>query len=114
MDPVIDPFRSLLLSIANDCSDDDFTNMKFLCEGCIPEGRVDAIATPQQLFTELMHECYLNSDKKHFLASLLFHIGRHDLRNRLLGKEGKMDCLSFRLLSLCAFHLFVSFISLLT
>ncbi|KAK3750569.1 hypothetical protein QZH41_009811 [Actinostola sp. cb2023] len=87
MDPVIDPFRSLLLSIANDCSDDDFTNMKFLCEGCIPEGRVDAIATPRQLFTELMHECYLNSDKKHFLASLLFHIGRHDLRNRLLGKE---------------------------
>lgn len=89
MDPVIDPFRSLLLSIANDCSDDDFANMKFLCNGCISEGRLEAIASPQQLFTELIHECFLASDQKKYLASLLFHIGRHDLRNRLLGKEGK-------------------------
>lgn len=89
MDPVIDPFKSLLLSIANDVSKDDFTNMKFLCSGCIAEGRLEAIEKPQQLFTELIHECHLSSDKKNYLASLLFHIGRHDLKNRLLGQEGE-------------------------
>ncbi|XP_031574990.1 uncharacterized protein LOC116308656 [Actinia tenebrosa] len=87
MDSLIDPFRALLLSIANDCTDEDFTNMKFLCSGCLPEGRLEDISSPRELFIELIHDCIISKDEKQPLASLLFNIGRQDLRNRLLGKE---------------------------
>lgn len=90
MDPLIDPFRALLLNIANDCSDEDFTNMKFLCSGSLPEGRLEAISSPRELFIELIHDCIITNEERQPLASLLFNIGRQDLKNRLLGKEGKV------------------------
>jgi hypothetical protein len=51
---------------------------------------LEAISSPLALFTELLHECFLSKDEKQPLASLLFNIGRQDLKNRLLGKEGKL------------------------
>ncbi|EDO34625.1 predicted protein [Nematostella vectensis] len=96
MEPRIDPFRSLILSIANDCTDEDVTNMKFLCVDTLPEGHLESVATARDLFTELMHNCYLSKDKRDCLASLLYHIGRHDLRNRLLGKQETTLTLAFQ------------------
>lgn len=88
MEPHVDPFLQTLLSISKELNDDDFKNLKFLCEGTIPFGRLEAISRPQELFIELMHSFALNNDNKDYLAVLLYHIGRHDLRNRLLGIEG--------------------------
>ena len=85
----IDPFLTRLLSIARDLSDEDFMNLKFLCQSFIPEGRLEDLNSPQQLFTELKHLGQLNSDRTDTLASLLYHVGRSDLRNRLLGIEGR-------------------------
>ena len=89
-------FMPLLLSIAKDLTDEDLENLKFLCEGTIPTGHLEAILQPRQLFTELIRCCALSDENKDPLASLLFHIGRHDLRNRLLGVEGgKMNNVLF-------------------
>ena len=89
MEGNIDPFLKRQLSIARDLSEEDFTNLKFLCQSFIPEGRLEDLSTPQKLFTELKHGGLLNNEKTDTLASLLYHVGRSDLRNRLLGIEGK-------------------------
>ena len=89
METKIDPFLKRQLSIARDLSDEDFMNLKFLCQSFIPEGRLEDLNSPQQLFTELKHLGQLNSDRRDTLASLLYHVGRSDLRNRLLGIEGR-------------------------
>lgn len=81
-------FLSLLLSIGRDLADEDFENLKFLCEGTIPAGRLENVTRPRELFLELIHCCDLSEENKDPLSSLLFHISRHDLRNRLLGVEG--------------------------
>ena len=82
-------FLSLLLSIGRDLTEEDFENLKFLCQGTVPASRLEDICRPRALFLELIHCCDLSEQNKSPLASLLFHIARHDLRNRLLGIEGK-------------------------
>lgn len=81
-------FLSLLLSIGRDLSDDDFENLKFLCQGTIPASRLENTTRPRELFLELIHCCDLSERNKDPLSTLLFHIARHDLNNRLLGVEG--------------------------
>lgn len=88
MERNIDPFLKRQLLIARDLSDEDFTNLKFLCQSFIPEGTLEDLSTPQKLFTELRHIGLLSDEKTETLASLLFHVGRSDLRNLLLGIEG--------------------------
>lgn len=80
-------FLSLLLSIGRELSDEDFENLKFLCEGTVPASHLETVTRPRELFLELIHCCDLSDENKDPLSSLLFHIGRHDLRNRLLGVE---------------------------
>ena len=82
-------FLSLLLSIGHDLTEEDFENLKFLCQGTVPASRLENISRPRELFLEIIHCCGLSEQNKSPLASLLFHIARHDLRNRLLGIEGK-------------------------
>ena len=82
-------FLSLLLSIGRDLTDDDFENLKFLCQGTIPASRLENVTRPRDLFLELIHCCDLSEGNKDPLSTLLFHIARHDLNNRLLGVEGK-------------------------
>ncbi|XP_074630959.1 uncharacterized protein LOC141889538 [Acropora palmata] len=81
-------FLSLLLSIGHDLTEEDFENLKFLCRGTVPASRLENISRPRELFLEIIHCCGLSEQNKSPLASLLFHIARHDLRNRLLGIEG--------------------------
>ena len=87
-------FLSLLLSIGRELTDEDFENLKFLCEGTVPASHLEAVTRPRELFLELIHCCDLSDENKDPLSSLLFHIGRHDLRNRLLGVESKSPCSS--------------------
>lgn len=82
-------FLSLLLSIGDDLTKEDFENLKFLCRGTVPANHLENISRPRELFLEIIHCCGLSEQNKSPLASLLFHIARHDLRNRLLGIEGK-------------------------
>lgn len=81
-------FLSSLLSIARDLTGEDFENLKFLCQGTVPASRLENISRPRELFLELIHCCDLSEENKDPLSSLLFHIARHDLRNRLLDIEG--------------------------
>lgn len=82
-------FLALLLSIGRDLTEEDFENLKFLCEGTVPASHLETVKRPRELFLELIHCCDLSDENKDPLSSLLFHIGRHDLKNRLLGVEGK-------------------------
>lgn len=81
-------FLSVLLSIGRELTDEDFENLKFLCEGTIPASHLETVKRPRELFLELIHCCDLSNDNKDPLSSLLFHIGRQDLRNLLLGVQG--------------------------
>lgn len=58
-----------------------------MCEGTVPASHLETVTRPRELFLELIHCCDLSDENKDPLSSLLFHIGRHDLRNRLLGEE---------------------------
>lgn len=58
-----------------------------MCEGTVPASHLETVTRPRELFLELIHCCDLSDENKDPLSSLLFHIGRHDLRNRLLGVE---------------------------
>ena len=82
-------FLSSLLSIARDLTGEDFENLKFLCQGTVPASRLENISRPRELFLELIRCCDLSEENKDPLSSLLFHIARHDLRNRLLDIEGR-------------------------
>lgn len=81
-------FLSVLLSIGRELTGEDFENLKFLCEGTIPASHLETVKRPRELFLELIHCCDLSNDNKDPLSSLLFHIGRQDLRNLLLGVQG--------------------------
>ncbi|KAL9986677.1 hypothetical protein ACROYT_G000851 [Oculina patagonica] len=91
-------FLSLLLSIGRDLTDEDFENLKFLCEGTVPASHLEDVKRPRELFLELIHCCDLSDENKDPLSSLLFHIGRHDLKNRLLGVEGGAVTKAFKYL----------------
>jgi len=94
-------FLSLLLSIGRELTDEDFENLKFLCEGTVPASHLESVTRPRELFLELIHCCDLSDENKDPLSSLLFHIGRHDLRNRLLGVESKSPCSTVQINGSC-------------
>ena len=71
MNAKIDPFLKRQLTIARDLSDEDFMNLKFLCQSFIPEGRLEDLNSPQQLFTELKHLGQLNSDRTERLCCIM-------------------------------------------
>lgn len=86
-----DPFRVLLLSISQDLTAANLNGMKFACDGVIPDGVLEKIHQPLELFTELEHRNRLTETEKDFLAELLLHVGRQELARKLLGMnvEGK-------------------------
>ena len=90
-------FLSLLLSIGRDLTDEDFENLKFLCQGTIPASHLENLTRPRELFLELIRCCDLSEQNKDPLSTLLFHINRHDLNNRLLGVEGTFLSFDFSL-----------------
>ena len=84
-----DPFKVILLDISQELTTTNLDGMKFACEGKIPDGVLERITQPLELFKELEHRNILAETEKDFLAELLLHVGRQELARKLLGMDGK-------------------------
>ena len=78
------------LSIEEELTDDDFEKLNMLCGLPIPVSRLETAKRPRrERLCDVPHYSEPSDENKHMLSSLLYHIGRMDLRNRLLGVQGK-------------------------
>lgn len=84
-----DTFRALLLDIAQELTTSNFQEMKFACDDEIPDGILERLVRPIELFTELEHRDLLTETNKDFLAQLLLRVGRQELARKLLGMNEK-------------------------
>ncbi|XP_068117526.1 FAS-associated death domain protein [Hyperolius riggenbachi] len=75
----MEEFRVALLKISERLSEQDFKDMKFLCQEKIVKKKLEAITRPTELFTRLIEQENITKDKPDFLIFLLQHIGRNDL-----------------------------------
>ena len=82
-------FRGLLLEISNSLPSSDLEQLKYLCRDNIPAGKAEKITRPFEFFSTLEQLNILSEENRDFLASKLIAINRSDLRNKLLGIEGK-------------------------
>lgn len=83
-------FRSLLLEIGQNLTRDQLSQIKFRCSDFIPAGRAEFIIQPHELFLEMERQNKLSENNKDLLADLLVAIGRNDLKNKLMGTEGRL------------------------
>lgn len=84
-----DSFRVLLLHIAQELTTRNFEEMKFACDGEIPDGVLEKLPRPLDLFTELENRDLLSDTNRDFLAKLLLQVGRQKLARKLLGMNEK-------------------------
>lgn len=82
-------YRSLLLDLSNSLTSSDLEQLKFLCRDVIPAGRAEKISRPFEFFSALEQLNMLSEENRDFLASKLIAVNRNDLRNKLLGIEGR-------------------------
>jgi len=85
----ISNYRSLLLDLSNSLTSTDLEQLKFLCRDVIPAGRAEKITRPFEFFSALEQLNMLSEENRDFLASKLIAVNRNDLRNKLLGIQGK-------------------------
>lgn len=85
----ISTYRSLLLDLSNSLTSSDLEQLKFLCRDVIPAGRAEKITRPFEFFSALEQLNMLSEENRDFLASKLIAVNRNDLRNKLLGIQGK-------------------------
>lgn len=85
----ISTYRSLLLELSNSLTSSDLEQLKFLCRDVIPAGRAEKITRPFEFFDALGQLNMLSEENRDFLASKLIAVNRNDLRNKLLGIQGK-------------------------
>lgn len=85
----ISTYRSLLLELSNSLTSSDLEQLKFLCRDVIPAGRAEKITRPFEFFAALEQLNMLSEENRDFLASKLIAVNRNDLRNKLLGIQGK-------------------------
>ena len=83
-------YRSLLLVLSNSLTIADLQELKFLCADVIPAGRLERITQGIELFGAMEQLNMLSEENRDFLASKLIAVSRNDLRNKLLGIEGKL------------------------
>lgn len=82
-------YRSLLLEISNSLTTPDLQQLKFLCGDVISAGAAERITRGFELFSALEQRNMLSEENRDFLASKLIAIKRNDLRNKLLGIQGR-------------------------
>ena len=83
-------YTSLLLELSNSLSTANLQKLKFLCADVIPAGRLERINRGIELFGALEQLDMLSEENRDFLASKLIAVNRNDLRNKLLGIQGKL------------------------
>ncbi|XP_030622242.1 FAS-associated death domain protein [Chanos chanos] len=75
----MDQFRVTLVRISENLSDDQLSNLKFLCKGKIGKKKLEDIQSGTELFDCLMEKGEIGHDNAEFLSDILTHIGRTDL-----------------------------------
>ena len=83
-------YRSLLLELSNSLTTADLQALKFLCRDDIPAVRLERINRGFELFGALEQLNMLSEENRDFLASKLIAVNRNDLRDKLLGIQGKL------------------------
>ena len=83
-------YTSLLLELSNSLTTTNLQKLKFLCGDVIPAGRLERINRGIELFGVLEQLDMLSEENRNFLASKLIAVNRNDLRNKLLGIQGKL------------------------
>ena len=83
-------YTSLLLELSNSLTTANLQKLKFLCADVIPAGRLERINRGIELFGALEQLDMLSEENRDFLASKLIAVNRNDLRNKLLGIQGKL------------------------
>ena len=83
-------YTSLLLELSNSLTTANLQKLKFLCADVIPAGRLETINRGIELFGALEQLDMLSEENRDFLASKLIAVNRNDLRNKLLGIQGKL------------------------
>ena len=83
-------YRSFLLELSNSLTTENLQELKFLCADVIPAGRLDRITQGIGLFGAMERLNMLSEENRDFLASKLIAVNRNDLRNKLLGIQGKL------------------------
>ena len=68
----------------------DLQELKFLCRDDIPAVRLERINRGFELFGALEQLNMLSEENRDFLASKLIAVKRNDLRDKLLGIQGKL------------------------
>ena len=83
-------YRYLLLELSNSLTTAELQELKFLCADVIPVGRLERINRGFELFDALEQLNMLSEENRDFLASKLIAVNRNDLRDKLLGIQGKL------------------------
>ncbi|NXS31921.1 FADD protein, partial [Pomatostomus ruficeps] len=83
----VNPFLSLLHSIASGLSDTELSAMKFLCRDKIRKGKLETVRSGRELFSILMEQQEIAPDNLEFLKRLLQHIDRGDLVSQVVQFE---------------------------
>ena len=83
-------YRYLLLELSNSLTTAELQELKFLCADVIPAGRLERINRGFELFGALEQLNMLSEENRDFLASKLIAVNRNDLRDKLLGIQGKL------------------------
>lgn len=76
-------FNSCLLSISNQLTREDLKKMKFVLPDCIPQGKLQSVGEPYELFSLMMEYELLAQDNTDLLSELLKSTGKMNLNNLL-------------------------------
>ncbi|NXS74629.1 FADD protein, partial [Pandion haliaetus] len=89
----MDPFFTLLHAFSSSLSDSELSSLKFLCRGKIGKRKLESVRSGGELFTILLEQQLITSDKVAFLEGLLKSIKREDLVSRLkqFVEEGEVN-----------------------
>ncbi|NXX53412.1 FADD protein, partial [Scopus umbretta] len=79
----MDPFLTLLHSFSSSLSDSELSSLKFLCRGKIGKRKLESVQSGGELFSILLEQQLIASDKVSFLEALLESIKREDLVSQL-------------------------------
>ena len=79
-------FNKFLLQIANEIKSDELDDMKFVCQGALPRGKLELIASPKELLNALRRSGIIRPGDVMYLVTLLEGVGLVQLAERV--KEG--------------------------
>ncbi|XP_044115944.1 FAS-associated death domain protein isoform X2 [Neovison vison] len=79
----MDPFLVLLHSVSTGLSDDELTELRFLCRGRVGKRKLESVRCGLDLFAVLLEQNELDAEHTELLRELLVSLRRQDLLQRL-------------------------------